>query len=99
VKSEILTLIAALTLYPLLAIPVRAPAQDQEEQNRRQSDYAVIDLGTLGGTFATGLGVNKEGWVTGLANLAGDQNHHAFLSVKGVKTDQGTKSLPRIFAN
>src|ERR1700730_12488342 len=40
------------------------------------------------------LGVNNKGWVTGLSNLAGDQNHHAFLWVKGVKMDLGTLGGP-----
>jgi|ERR1700674_3226283 probable HAF family extracellular repeat protein len=83
-----------MTFFAALAIPLWLAAQDQEEQNKKQSDYAVLDLGTLGGTFATALGVNNKGWVTGFANLAGDQNHHAFLWVKGVKMDLGTLGGP-----
>jgi probable HAF family extracellular repeat protein len=93
-KSRILTWTTAMTLFAALAIPVRLAAQDEEEQNKRHSDYAVLDLGTLGGTFATALGVNNEGWVTGFANLAGDENRHAFLWVRGAKTDLGTLGGP-----
>jgi probable HAF family extracellular repeat protein len=51
-KSIIVTWIAASSLFAGLAIaePVR---------------YAVTDLGTLGGTYSYGLGINNAGWVSG----------------------------------
>lgn len=56
-----------------------------------QIHYSVINLGTLGGTESNGFGgVNNRGWVTGDANLVGDQNEHAFLWRDGVITDLGT---------
>jgi probable HAF family extracellular repeat protein len=57
--------------------------------------YSVINLGTLGGTESNGFGgVNNRGWVTGDANLAGDQNEHAVLWRDGVITDLGTLGGP-----
>jgi probable HAF family extracellular repeat protein len=55
------------------------------------SHYSVINLGTLGGSASNGYGgVNNRGWVTGDANLSGDQTEHAFLWRDGVMTDLGT---------
>jgi probable HAF family extracellular repeat protein len=98
-KSRTLTLIVAMTFSAALATAVRLTAQEQQEDKKEPHRYTVIDLGTLGGTFATGLGVNNEGWVTGFANLAGDENHHAFLWVNGVKTDLGTLGGPNSVGN
>jgi probable HAF family extracellular repeat protein len=52
--------------------------------------YSLIDLGTLGGTFSTGNGINAGGEVTGAANLAGDLQYHAFLYSNGSMRDLGT---------
>ena len=60
-KSKMLTRLIAMTFFAALAIPLWLAAQDQEDQNKKQSDCAVIALGTRGGTF-TGRGVNNEGW-------------------------------------
>ncbi len=45
-KSKTLTYIAAMTLFAVLAIPVRLAAQGQKQAPPR---YTVTDLGTLGG--------------------------------------------------
>ena len=59
----------------------------------------MIDLGTLGGTFAvvgslsnggSGASLNNRGQVIGTSNLAGDLTHHPFLWDKTVLTDLGT---------
>jgi len=51
----------------------------------------VKELPTLGGSFSNGFGgVNDRGWVTGDANLAGDQTEHGFLFRDGVMVDLGT---------
>ena len=55
-----------------------------------QTKYVVKDLGTLGGTGAVAEGISDRGWVVGSANLAGDQNVHAFLWRNGIMTDLGT---------
>lgn len=41
--------------------------------------YAVRNLGTLGGTQSAAFGINNLGWVTGAANLEGDQTEHPVL--------------------
>ncbi len=49
----------------------------------------MIDLGTLGGTYSGGYGINATGEVTGFANIAGDSESHAFL-YDGTMHDLGT---------
>lgn len=51
---------------------------------------AMIDLGTLGGTFGSVAGLNNRGQVVGFSNLPGDLANHAFLWDRGVLTDIGT---------
>jgi probable HAF family extracellular repeat protein len=61
----------------------------------KQVHYRLINLGTLGGSASNGFGgPNNRGWVTGDANLAGDQNEHAALWRDGVITDLGTLGGP-----
>ena len=52
--------------------------------------YAVIDLGTLGGTQSEAWGINKAGQIVGKAYLAGNTFYHAFLYDNDVMTDLGT---------
>jgi len=84
-----LTLIAAIALFAPLAIPVGLAAQDEQQHHRKQS-YAVVDLGTLGGTQGVAEGVSDRGWVVGDANLQGDLSVHATLWRNGRVTDLGT---------
>jgi len=64
---------------------------EAQTESAATTHYTVINLGTLGGTESNGYGgVNDKGWVTGDANLSGDQNEHAFLWREGVMTDLGT---------
>jgi hypothetical protein len=51
-KSIIVTSIAASSLFAGLAIA-------------EPPSYTVIDLGTLGGTYSYGYGINNAGWVSG----------------------------------
>ena len=60
----------------------------------RPTSYAVENLGTLGGTQSAAYGINNEGWVTGAANLPGDQNEHPFLWREGTMIDLGTPGGP-----
>jgi len=51
----------------------------------------MVDVGTLGGTRGTSLGLNNRGQVVGKSNVAGDQTQHAFLWDKqGGLKDLGT---------
>jgi probable HAF family extracellular repeat protein len=86
-NSKTWTLIIALALFAALAIPVRLAAQ----QHIR---YTVTDLGTLGGTFSFGVGINNKGWVAGFSTLPGDLNQHAFVWRNGKITDLGTLGGP-----
>ena len=69
---------------PLITVGI---ASGQGERPRR---YTVVDVGTLGGTFSAAFGLNERGWAAGVANLAGDQQTHAFLDRNGKLTDLGT---------
>src|SRR5262249_52195124 len=51
---------------------------------------AIVDLGTLGGTYGSPYGLNNRGQVVGLSDLTGDQTFHPFLWYKGTLTDLGT---------
>lgn len=53
--------------------------------------YILHDLGTLGGTFSSGYGVNNNGQVTGASSLRDDTTRHAFVgnATSGL-TDLGT---------
>jgi probable HAF family extracellular repeat protein len=58
------------------------------------TNYTILDLGTLGGSFSTATAINASGQVVGYSALAGDVATHAFrTSANGVITpvsDLGT---------
>src|SRR5678815_2978607 len=56
---------------------------------KRQVQYAVRDLGTLGGTVTAAGDVNAMGQVVGFS-MTGDGFLHAFVWDRGVMTDLGT---------
>src|SRR5262249_51954895 len=85
-KPKISITIAATLLLVALAGPVRLAAQP--------SQYEVVDLGTLGGTFGWANGIDNAGSAAGFSTLPGDQNVHAFIWQKGVMTDLGTLGGP-----
>jgi probable HAF family extracellular repeat protein len=85
-------------LFAALALPLRLAAQDKQDHNQlRHARYAVIELGTLGGTFSFGTGLNNRGSVAGTSTLTGDQVRHAFLWRKGMFTDLGTLGGPNSY--
>src|SRR5260370_6372915 len=87
--------IAAITLCSVITPSVNLAAQQLPQQKSVQSPiYAVIDLGTLGGTFSFGGGVNEQGWVNGESTLLGDQIQHAFLWRNGLMLDLLTLGGP-----
>jgi probable HAF family extracellular repeat protein len=75
----------------ILLLGTRVAAQASRPQH-----YTVVQLGSLGGTSFQGgdITINNRGWVDGASNLAGDQNHHAFLWINGQMTDLGTLGGP-----
>jgi probable HAF family extracellular repeat protein len=90
---------ARMTTFTLLiafAFTVRSLAQDEQKS---PSNYAVNNLGTLGGTSASANGINNEGMVAGTAALPGDQAEHAVVWLLGIKIDLGTLGGPNSFAN
>ena len=85
-KPCTIAFITAISMFAAMGMPVELAAQDTHEQVR----YSLKDLGTLGGTFSLGAGLNNRGWVGGLSTLAGDQETHATLWARGRKIDLGT---------
>jgi probable HAF family extracellular repeat protein len=85
----------ATILLAVLLTLARLAAQEQAPPNGRHfQHYTETDLGTLGGTFSQGFGINNEECVDGHATLSGDTALHAFLWRKGVMTDLGTLGGP-----
>jgi hypothetical protein len=54
-------------------------------------ENGIVDLGTLGGTYANANDVNGRGLVAGTAALAGDATNHAFAWTK----ERGWSTLTR----
>jgi probable HAF family extracellular repeat protein len=81
------TLLAALAATLLLATPGGASLH---RSHPAPAQYAVVDLGTLGGTTSFATGINRWGWVVGYSATAGDAASHAFLWRHGIMTDLGT---------
>ena len=44
-----------------------------------QAQYAITDLGTLGGSESWGCGINNSGQVVGASHVLGNESQHAFL--------------------
>jgi probable HAF family extracellular repeat protein len=93
-KAALLKSIAAITALATLPISLQLVAQDVQAPNTSPIHYSVVNLGTLGGTVSAAYGINNKGWVTGDANLQGDQNEHGFVWRKGIKIDLGTFGGP-----
>src|SRR6185295_13717004 len=54
------------------------------------SSGAMLDLGTLGGTFSAGWAISSSEHVVGDSLLAGNTIRHAFLYANGTMLDLGT---------
>jgi probable HAF family extracellular repeat protein len=80
------------TFAAALTVGSRLAAQDRPE--KKSVSYTVVNLGTLGGTSSGANSINNRGWVTGVANLAGDQTAHATLWLHGQTFDLGTLGGP-----
>src|SRR5271168_942639 len=64
-KSRLFSWIAVMSLFAPLATPLPVLAQQEQPQTTRNSHYAVKDLGTLGGAYSFGYGLNNLGVVSG----------------------------------
>lgn len=80
-----------LCFLSLLALTVSASAQSPQPP---APQYAVIDLGTLGGTFSLAYAINDRGQIDGFSTLHGDTVEHSFLYAGGSMTDLGTLGGP-----
>jgi probable HAF family extracellular repeat protein len=60
------------------------------EDRQLMSSYAVLHLGSLGGTATVPLALNNQGEVVGWSSTAGNETAHAFRYRKGRLTDLGT---------
>lgn len=84
-KSKIFSWIAALSLFTPLAIPLRVTAQEQQLSTLHKTHYSVKDLGTLGGAYSFGYGINNAGLVSGGAATPSQTN---FVSQTAFLWDQ-----------
>jgi len=93
-KSRFLILVAAVTLFAALAMPVGLAAQEPRSRTEQPQHYKLTVLATLGGTFGgEAWGVNNRGSIAGHSALP-DQTYHAFFWHRGVITDLGTLGGP-----
>ena len=98
-KSRTWMWMIVVSLFAALAVTIQLTAQSQGH-NKGHDRYQVKNLGTLGGTSSIAEGINNQGWVTGQANLQGDQTGHAFLWQKrSGMTDLGTLGGPNSSVN
>jgi probable HAF family extracellular repeat protein len=54
------------------------------------AQWAIVDLGSIGGAYSDSKGINDRGQVVGSAYTAGNSSYHAFLFDRGTMTDLGT---------
>ncbi len=98
--------LSRLVPFGLALAMIAAPMSAQEHASVQANSappahYAVIDLGTLGGTFSLAYAINDGGQVDGFSTLPGDTVEHSFLLKNGMMTDLGTLGGPNSesFAN
>ena len=90
-EHAIVKSLAASTLLASVLIPLPLFGQARQSATPSLVRYSLLDLGRLGGSASNGFGgPNNRGWVTGDANLVGDQTEHGFLWRDGVIADLGT---------
>ena len=75
-------------LATALLLSMLAPVSSSVLAAPAVAHWTVTDLGTLGGAYSYGYGINNAGQVTG--NASTGSNSHAFLYSNGAMTDLGT---------
>lgn len=50
----------------------------------------LVDIGTLGGTYSEGTGINDSNEIAGVSSVTGSNLNHLFLYAKGHMSDLGT---------
>ena len=89
-KSRILTCMTAMTLFAVLAIPLRLAAQEQSDEKERKAHpwFILVDLGTFGGptSFLDCCAVqvapvlNKRGTFVGGADTPASNPNYAIFN-------------------
>lgn len=90
-QSRISTYITAMAVFAALAVPVRL-AQAQQK-NYQPPKYYVFNLGAPLGGAPEAVGINNLGWISGGANLTGNNVVNAELWI-GSPLDLGTLGGP-----
>jgi probable HAF family extracellular repeat protein len=88
-RAPALVQLSAMMLFAFLAAPLGLAAQGLPSSGG-SLQYTAYDLGTLGGSVASGNAINDLGWAMGNANLAGDGVTHAAVWINGMHFDLGT---------
>ncbi len=86
-----------LTSFALALVLLTGAASAQQPPAKAgpgSARYAVIDLGTLGGSFSLAYAINDKGQIDGFSTIPGDGAIHSFLYASGVMTDLGTLGGP-----
>lgn len=92
-KSRILICATTLVSFAALAVGTRLAAQGRQGDSQ-QAAYKLVSLSALGGSSASGNGINDRNWIMGVAALAGNQTVHATLWLQGLTFDLGTLGGP-----
>lgn len=66
----------------------------EKPEHKKQTQYEVVTLSSLGGAVSGGNSINNKSWVTGFSYLTGNQTQHATLWRDESLTDLGTLGGP-----
>jgi probable HAF family extracellular repeat protein len=67
-----------------------SPTRRGSAVHRKEGNYRIVQLPTLGGLQDAANFINERGWVTGAADLTGSHHEHAYLWRDGNMLDLGT---------
>lgn len=96
-RTQEVLMIARIAGVTALALALPAlPGQVDEAMNARKSpsSYRVHNLSSLGGSDASGNGINDQSLVAGYSTVEGDTARHATLWLYGFEFDLGTLGGP-----